>query len=96
MRRIETKSIADIIPQLLRDNGLETPLLQKRVIDSWDEIVGASISKYTEKKFISNQVLFIKISNPALRHDLNLMRSQLLHRIIEISGVSVITDVRII
>ena len=34
MQRRDVKSLAELLPQFLRDEGLETPLMQKRVIDS--------------------------------------------------------------
>ena len=48
-----------------------------------------------QEKFIKNQVLYVKISNPALRQDLSMMRSQLVRRLNEAVGASVISDVRI-
>lgn len=38
---------------------------------------------------------FVKITNPALRQDLLMMRSQLTRRINEAVGASIITDVHI-
>ncbi|MGI6221995.1 MAG: DciA family protein [Prevotella sp.] len=95
MKKREVKTIADLLPQFLREEGLETPLLQKRLLDSWDSIVGPTISRYTGNKYISDQVLHVKILNPALRQDLSMMRSQLLTRLNKSVGASVIVDVRI-
>ena len=36
MFKRNVKSIGDVINHLLRDQGLETPLLQRRVIDAWE------------------------------------------------------------
>ena len=40
---------------IIRQNGLETPLLQKRLIEAWDNIAGEMIAKYTTEKYIRNQ-----------------------------------------
>lgn len=95
MFRRDVKSLSDVLQQYLRDGGLETPLLHKRVVDAWDEVVGVTVSRYTSEKFIRNQVLFVKIINPALRQDLSMMRSQLIKRLNDSVGSSVISDVRI-
>lgn len=79
----------------LRQNGLETPLLQHRVIDAWDEVVGKGIAYYTAEKFIKNQTLFVKITNPALRGDLSMMKSQLVRKLNNHVGSMVIADLRI-
>jgi predicted nucleic acid-binding Zn ribbon protein len=95
MFKRDVKPLGDVLQQFLRSEGLETPLLHKRVIDAWDEVVGEQIAGYTTDKFIKNQVLFVKIINPALRQDLSMMRSQLVRRLNGSVGTSVISDVRI-
>ena len=67
-------SISDLVNIYLRKEGLETPLLQKRLVDSWSIVAGRTIERYTAEKYIRNQTLFVKILNPALRHDLSMMR----------------------
>lgn len=95
MFKRDVKPLGDVLQQFLRNEGLETPLLQKRIVEAWDEVVGEKITGYTADKFIKNQVLFVKITNPALRQDLSMMRSQLVSRLNRSVGTSVISDVRI-
>ena len=92
MFKQDVKSIADLINIYLRKEGLETPLLQKRLIDAWGSVVGSVVEKYTTEKFIKNQTLFVKISNPALR---SMMRAQLVKRLNQQVKSQVIVDVRI-
>ena len=95
MFKREVKSIHDILQQFLRKEGLETPLMQKRLIDALDNVTGETVAQYTQEKFIKNQILYVKIMNPALRQDLSMMRQQLTRRLNASVGASVITDVRI-
>ena len=85
----------DIVNQLLRQEGLETPLNERRLIDAWDTVAGATIARYTTEKFIRNQVLFVNILNPALRSELSMMKTQLVDRLNAVIGARVITDIRI-
>ena len=94
MFRRKVQSISDLLPQILRSEGLETPLQQKRLIASWADVVGKPIERYTGEMFIRNQVLFVKISNPALRADLSMGRSILVQRLNERAGAQVITDIK--
>lgn len=94
MFRREVKPIGDLLNMYLRREGLETPLLQKRAIDSWDSIMGKTITRYTAEKFIKNQTLYIKITSPALRQDLSMMRARIVGRINQAVGAQVIADVR--
>lgn len=95
MFRREVKSVADVLQQLLREEGLETPLQQKRLIDSWETVMGRVVARYTTEKFIQNQTLYVKIVNPALRQDLAMMRQQLVKRLNEQVGSFIISDIKV-
>lgn len=95
MFRREVKSINDLLNMYLRHEGLETPLLQKRAIDAWDNLMGEMITRYTGEKFIKNQTLYVKIINPALRQDLSMMKTRIVQRINQAVGSRVITDVKV-
>jgi predicted nucleic acid-binding Zn ribbon protein len=86
-------TLDDVLNKCLRDGGLETPLKQKRLIDSWEKVTGEIVAGYTGEKFIKNQTLYVKIINPALRQDISMMRSQLVKRLNQEVGGLVITDI---
>lgn len=95
MFRRDVKNISDILNTCLRWNGLETPLMQRRLIAAWSMVVGDSIAAYTGDKFIRNQTLFVKVTNAALRSDLSMMRSQLVRKLNAAVGSQIITDIKI-
>ena len=94
MFRREVKSISDLLNKYLRVEGLEVPLQQKRIIDSWETVVGKMVASYTREKFIKNQTLYVKILSPALRADLSLSRSLLVKRLNEAAKAFVISDIK--
>ncbi len=94
MFRRKVRSLGELLPEFLRNEGLEAPLQQKRLLDSWDTVVGGSIAAYCGDKFIKNQTLYIKILNPALRADLQMNRSVLVNRLNQTVGAQVISDIR--
>ena len=46
MFKRDVKPLGDVLQQFLRNEGLETPLLQKRIIDAWNQVVGDRIAGY--------------------------------------------------
>lgn len=78
----------------LRVQGLETPLLQKRLVDAWPVVAGQLIERYTVSARIYNQTLFVSLSNPALRADLSMRRQELVRRLNEHVGGQVIIDIK--
>jgi predicted nucleic acid-binding Zn ribbon protein len=94
MFRKDVKSLTEILGQCLRENGLETPMNQTHVIESWEKVAGPVVARYTEDKYIRNQTLFVKITNPALRADLSMMKTQLVSKLNQETGSFVIADIR--
>lgn len=93
MFRRHPETLDLVINQLLRRQGLETPLQQRRLIASWPAVAGSAIARYTSQPFIKNQTLFVKVSNPALRQDLSMMRSELVKKLNAQVGSMIITDI---
>ena len=88
------KSIKELILYNLRAQGLETPLLQKRLVESWPIIAGEAIARYTTDVRIFNQTLYVRLRVPALRADLSMRRQEYIKRLNEYVGNQVITDIR--
>ena len=94
MFKRDVKQIKDLLLQVLRDQGLETPLLQKRLVEAWPEVAGPMVASYTLNTYIYNQTLYVRLSNPSLRADLSMRRSELTKKLNDVVGEQVITDVR--
>ena len=94
MFKREVLPIDKIVNMFLRQNGLETPLLQKRLVDAWDSMAGKTIARYTEDKFIRNHVLYVKISSPAMRSDLSMIRTELVNKLNQHVGARIIIDIK--
>lgn len=94
MFRREEKLIKDVILQTLHEQGLQTPLLQKRLVDAWPIVAGPAIARYTLNTYIYNQTLYVRLSNPALRADLSMMRQELTKKLNDHIGEMVISDIR--
>ncbi|MCR4769316.1 MAG: DUF721 domain-containing protein [Bacteroidaceae bacterium] len=93
MRRSKSESIGDIIKRYLRSEGLETPLNQRKLINSWSDVMGQAINKYTKEIYISNQTLYVKLSSPILRQELMMQRQSIVKRLNEAVKAQVITDI---
>ncbi len=94
MFKRKVENIDNVLSQLLRSQGLETPLLQRRVVELWDTVVGPAVVRYTGQKFILNQTLVVQVLNPALRADLSMMRQKLVKRLNDAVGSYVISDIK--
>jgi predicted nucleic acid-binding Zn ribbon protein len=94
MFKREVQSVKDVILRTLREQGLETPLQQKRLIEAWPEIAGPLIASYTLNTYIYNQTLYVRLSSPSLRADLSMRRQEFVERLNATVGEQVISDIR--
>jgi predicted nucleic acid-binding Zn ribbon protein len=94
MFRRDVKEIKDLVLRNLRQQGLEMPLLQKRLIEAWPVVAGETVSRYTLNAYILNQTLFVRLTSAALRADLTMRRQEFVRLLNEYVGNQVIADVR--
>ena len=88
--------VSDLMRVIIRQNGLETPLLQRRLLEAWDSVAGELIARYTTEKYIRNQDLCVHIENPALRSEISMMKTELIAKLNNAVGGQVIRDIRLI
>ena len=96
MKRREAQTITQLIHHYLREEGLETPLNQHRLIAAWPEVVGKVVAKYTRDLSIRNQVLMVHLSSAALRAELQMRRAELMKQLNEKVGSVVIYDIKFV
>lgn len=94
MFKRDVQDIKSLVLKVLREQGLETPLNQKRLVEAWPEVAGPVVARYTLNAYVYNQTLYVRLSNPALRADLSMRRSELTTKLNAVVGEQVITDVR--
>ncbi|MDE5560437.1 MAG: DUF721 domain-containing protein [Bacteroidaceae bacterium] len=77
MERHKSVPLNSLLDAWLRNEGLETPLLQHRMIQGWPEVMGAGVAQYTGEIKIHGNVLRVQIKSPALRQNLLMMRTEI-------------------
>ena len=93
MRRNKTESIGDLVRQYLRQEGLETPLNEVRMVGAWTEVMGQAVARYTGDVFVKNQVLYVRLKSPALKANLMMGREGLVRRLNDYVGAQVIVKI---
>lgn len=97
MERRRIESIGEVIAQMLRDSGLEKPLMEKRIVAAWPEVLGPTVARYTRDISIRNGVLYVRVSSAPLRNELFNCRFQLVDKLQKAVGAEgVIRDIRLL
>lgn len=95
MERRKSELLTDVLQRWLREEGLETPLAQHRVIQCWADVVGPDVAAVTTSLNVRNQTLYASVNSPILRNELMLQRSALAYALNQHVGTQVIADVKI-
>ncbi len=90
MRKQRAQAIGDILHEMLRQEGIETPLNEHRLIAAWPEVMGQGISRYTSDIYIRSRVLYVRILSSTVRMQLSLNRQVLAERLNRHIGAQVI------
>ena len=93
MKRNNTERIGDLIRQFLRQNALEAPLNEYRLVDAWKDVVGPVILKYTTNIYIKNQTLYVHLSSSVIRQELMMGREMLVRNLNAQVGSQVIVNI---
>ena len=93
MRRNNAEQIGDVIRYFLRQQGLESPLNEYRLVQAWREVVGSVITHYTSNLYIKNQILYVHITSSVLRQELMMGRDLLVRNLNNYVGAQVIVNI---
>ena len=93
MKRNNTEQLGDVIRRLLRQQGLETPLNEFRLVEAWKDVVGPAITRYTTNLYIKNQTLYVQLSSSVVRQELMMGREILIRNLNGRVGSQVIVNI---
>ena len=95
MKYVKARPINDLLNEFLREEGLETPLLEHRLMtQAWPAVVGEYAAEQTEDLCIKNQTLYARISSAVVRQELHMQRTDLVRRLNEYVDAFVIAEIR--
>ena len=93
MERRKSEAIGNVLQRFLREEGLETPLAQYRVIQAWPQVAGKAVANATTELYIKNQTLYARLTSAVLRSELMMQRQALAYALNQYVQAQVITSV---
>jgi predicted nucleic acid-binding Zn ribbon protein len=92
MEKADIRKIRDVLQEFLRENKLDVKLRERGLIDSWEELMGKTISRATKKIYIKEGKLFIVISSSVIRNELYMLKQEIVRKLNEKAGEDIITE----
>ena len=88
------KSLAAILPGLMRELGLEERATGWRAVSEWPALAGERIARRTRATGFRDGVLSVEVEGSAWMHELGLLSRDLVRRVNEHLGANVVREVR--
>jgi len=92
MEKANVRKIRDILQEFLRENKLDVKLRERGLIDSWEELMGKTISRATKKIYIKDGKLFVVISSSVIRNEIHMLKQEIVKKLNEKAGEDIITE----
>ncbi len=88
-----TYHIGDALKDVVNKSRLKNGLRAAAIEEIWENVMGKTIAKYTEKIEIINHTLFITTHVAALKNELHFQKDLIVKRINEAFNEKVITNI---
>ena len=92
-RKSSTSTVGEAIKDLLNVYRIQRKFDEARLIESWDRLMGRSISSRTTKLFIKDKKLFIQVNSAPLKNELNLSKAKIIEIFDREVGKDIVTQV---
>ncbi len=85
-----------VLAEWIRENDLEKPLLEHRVVEHWNEVLGPIVARFSKDIEIKDGMLRVRITNAALRQELFEQRFRLIRKLNDAVGGEAVKDIRLL
>jgi hypothetical protein len=86
-------SLGDAIKKFLDESRIKGGIQALQIEEVWEQIMGKTISKYTDKLKIINDTLFISTQVAPLKQELIFQKEKIIQRVNEALGKKVISKI---
>lgn len=89
-----TSNLKEAIEAMLKSYKLQGKFDETRLIGSWETLMGKPIARRTEKLFIKDHVLFVKLNSAPLRQELTIAKTKVLEILHREFDKSLVKDIK--
>ena len=86
-------SIGEALQQFLKKSRLKAGVQAVQIEEVWEEIMGKTVAKYTDKLQIVGSTLFVTTTVAPLKNELVYQKEKIIERVNEALGEKVIKEV---
>ncbi len=92
-KRDTSRRLSDIVLDVLREGNLTSRMLETRAASLWQVVLGPTVNRSTREVYVRDGVMHVMLSSSVVRHELSMMKMQILQRINQAVGSEVVKDI---
>lgn len=93
MNRNNDKPIKEIIEKIFSSYKLGRRYHETAVIAYWGDLMGSAINNRTKEIYIKDNTLFVRIESSVITNELSLLRSQIVQKLNDHAGKTVVQQI---
>ena len=90
------RSIGELLADFIHGSELEQPLLERKVVELWPQVLGPVVAQMTGDIEVKNGTLYVHIRSAALKSQLFDIRHDLVNKLNDAAGAKVLKDIRLL
>ncbi|MFY0600828.1 MAG: DUF721 domain-containing protein [Cyclobacteriaceae bacterium] len=95
MKKDNTQSFSTAFEKFLKSENLDKTFQEKKLIQSWERLMGKTISSRTTKVQVRNKILYVQLTSAPLKQEMINSREKILEIIAKEFGTGVVDDIRV-
>ncbi len=93
MKRNNIQTLGEALREYVREMRMDRKLKEVSIVQSWENVLGKTIARYTRNVYLSNGVLYVELSSPVVKNELLMMREEIRNKLNENAGEELIRKV---
>ncbi|MFC2111827.1 DUF721 domain-containing protein [Bacteroidota bacterium] len=93
MERSNTQSIAEAIRTYLKESKLEKPLKERKLVQSWESLLGKAVARSTSKIYLKDGILFVHLNSSVVKNELYMLQDEILRKLNDAAGEELVREI---
>ena len=86
-------NLGDALKAFLEKSRIKSGVRALQIQDAWEQIMGKTVAKYTDKIQVVNKTLFVQTSIGPLKQELSYQKKTIIERVNQLIGPGTIEEV---
>ena len=93
-RTKDAAPLKDALNRMFQEYRLSRKFNETKVVSSWESIMGKPIASRTDKIYIKDKILFVKLSSAPLKNELLMSKNKIMELLEKEGAKGIIEDIR--